>query len=172
MWLNLAKISPKLLAILRAQPALTGKLFYETDDTDPLDGFDQDRDVLGVDYRILSAIAEAAEEANPGFTEERSWLSYAVQGTDDTLDVEFGYGPAYVLAPMEVERLAAGMAEDSEGVVAEPGGTGTGEEPDADADADAGAGAGAGEENEDDEDIGSFYAAAAREGRAIVMAIT
>lgn len=146
----MAKISPDLLAILRARPALTERLFDGPDDAAPLTGFDPDRDAFGSDYRILSAIAEAIQAEHPPFAEERSWLSYAVHGTDDTLDVELGYGPAFVLDPAEVARLAAGQTDDAGHADPEHDG------PDA----------------EGDGGIDDFFAAAAREGRAIIFAIT
>ncbi|MEV0394468.1 hypothetical protein [Polymorphospora rubra] len=154
MWLMLAKVSPELLATLRARPALTEELFDGPDE--PPAGFDGNRDLFGTDYRILREVAAAVWQEVPGSAEDRSWLFYAVHGSDDVLDVEIGYGQPSVLDAAEVARIAAdltgvsGPGPDADGAVGEPD--------------EAGA--------DDDLDIGDFFVAAAREGKALVMAVT
>ncbi|MFB6392761.1 hypothetical protein [Polymorphospora lycopeni] len=151
MWLMPAKVSPELLATLRAQPALAEGMFHDPDES--LAGFDEDRDLFGTDYRILSEVAGVVWEEDPGSAEQRSWLFYAVHGSDDVLDVEIGYRQPSVLGTAEVARIAAeltGAGPDADGAVGEP----------AEAVAD------------DERNIGGFLFAAAREGKALVLAIT
>ena len=165
MWLNLAKISPELLVDVRARPDLLAAVFFGDDselDGPAVDGgdhpllakLDPDDDIFGTDYRTLCAVAEAYAAVAGGSADVEdgeSWLSKATHGAGELLDYEFCYGAAFVLDPVEVSAVAAGLA--AEGWV----------EDDEDT---------LGAAFDDDENLGRFYAAATREGKAVVGGIS
>ena len=161
MWLNLAKVSPELLARMRAQPGLFDTMFFEEDDELP-DGFVPRTDVLGCDYLTLAEVAKAmADIEAPGtdWGDHYVWLARATgaEESDHLEEYDFGYGPAFFLSPGAVAEVLAGLTD--EGWLNE------------DEDRDAS------EENEGDEfddmtDLVPFFAAATREGKAIVGGIS
>jgi hypothetical protein len=156
MWLTLAKVSPELLAAIRVQPGLVEPLFFDPEEDDPTaappDGFDPASDTFGYDYRTLTMLAEAqAEESgDPApFEDQDTWLCKAAHGTGTELPYEFCYGIGFVLEPADVVRVAEGLASE-----------GWGE------------GGPIGEILDEDEDLGRFYAAAAREGKAVIGGVS
>lgn len=155
MWLKLAKIDVELLESVRANPGLIGTIF---DSGQAPAGFHRGADVFGCDHRILSAVAEARAEAEHETAQWRKccpWLAAATgeNGQNDVEGYEFGYGPAFVLDPGQVTAVAQGLTGEGWGFGA--------------ARRDAAEGA-----HEGFEDLGPFYAAAAREGKAIVGGVS
>ncbi|GCD92686.1 hypothetical protein [Embleya hyalina] len=170
MWLTLAKVEPSVPAAVRERPELIGTLFFdpsdEPDRNDPSDGSDPEEaavlpgafrpraDSYMCDYRLLAAVAESRARAEEGTADWESaypWLARATGNDGDVVEeYEFCYGPAFVLAPDEVRRVAEGLV--AEGWVR--GGRAARWE----------------EEREDHEleDLGPFFAAAAAEGRAVI----
>ncbi|MFI6742769.1 hypothetical protein ACIBI9_58590 [Nonomuraea sp. NPDC050451] len=141
MRLNLAKIEAALLESVRADPALIGTILVN--DGQSHAGFSRETDMFAADYRILTAIAEGRAEAEHATTKWRRcypWLATATgeNGENDIEGYEFGYGPAFVLDPVQVTAVAEGLA-------GERWGSGAGFEV-----------------------LVAFYAAAAREGKAVV----
>jgi hypothetical protein len=76
-------------------------------------------------------------------------LSKAAHGTGEELPYEFCYGPGFVLDPAAVVRVAEGLAAEGWG-----------------------ADGAIGEVLDEDEDLGRFYAAAAREGKAVIGGVS
>jgi hypothetical protein len=167
MWLNLAKVSPALLAEIRTRPDLLDALFFE--ESSGIEGFDPHADVLGCDYRTLSAIAEAmAGHDDPAldWRDQYPGLSRATGEADvEYLDgYEFTYGPAFAIAPEDLPAVLESLVaedwtyDDLDEL----------EEGDTDA-------AEADEDDElmygDVEDLVPFFEAAAREGKAVVGGI-
>src|SRR5262245_29327513 len=112
MWLNLAKITPDLLAQIRTDPQLLDAIFFSTQGLPEPSGFDSERDVYGYDYRIISDIA-AARAAGDGVEDwQVAFPALAAATTDsevvgEPLDsFEFTYGCAVVLTVTEVAQLA------------------------------------------------------------------
>jgi hypothetical protein len=187
MWLSLAKISPEVLAEIRERPDLLDALFFEEDDPLP-EGVSRTADMLGCDYLTLSAVADAKARDEFGADDWREHLTWLVRATGEDGDsvlegYEFGYGPAFVLTVPEVVEVAEGLAaegwdftdldltfeeldEDELGSDDAPDGNGAAGEPDDD------------DDDEDDPeyddfvDLLPFFAAAAREGKAIVGGIS
>ena len=116
MWLNLAKVTPALLAEIRERPALLDVLFLD-EGADLPDGFDERRDVFGCDYRTLSAVAEAmADQERPGadWRDLYPWLRRATgdEGADHLTAYEFTYGPAFLLTVEDVVTVHRGLTEE------------------------------------------------------------
>ncbi|MEV8635739.1 hypothetical protein AB0395_29195 [Streptosporangium sp. NPDC051023] len=160
MWLNLVKVDAGLLEAVRADPALIGAIVF--DDGQAPVGFRRETDVFGDDYRTLGAVAEGRAEAEHGTTRWRGcypWLAAATgeDGENDVEGYESGYGPAFILDPGQVAVVAQGLMGEGWGFGAA--------RPDA---------AGGTHEGgyEGFEDLGPFYAAAAREGRAVVGGVS
>lgn len=156
MWLNLAKIDVELLESVRANPDLIGAIFF--DDGQAPVGFHHEADAFGDDYRTLDAIAQGRAEAEHESAQWREcypWLAAATgeTGENDVEGYEFDYGPAFVLDPGQVTAIAQGLMGEGWGFGA--------------ARRDAADGA-----YEGFEDLGPFYAAAAREGKAIVGGVS
>jgi hypothetical protein len=190
MWLNLAKVSPDLLAEIRERPDLLDTLFFD-DGVDPPAGFDLRADVFGCDYRTLTAIAQgmAAQEA-PG-SDWRDTYVFLRRATgeeerDHLADYEFTYGPAFAIGVDDVLTVHRGLSaegwdfdeddedadEDDDVLLSfdddddddeddEEEDDGEDDENDADADELA-------PEYDDVDELVPFFAAAAREGKAIV----
>ena len=176
MWLNLAKVSPDLLAEIQERPDLLDTLFFD-EGVDPPAGFDLRADVFGCDYRTLTAIAQgmAAQEA-PG-SDWRDTYVFLRRATgeeerDHLADYEFTYGPAFAIGVDDVLTVHRGLSAE-------------GWDFDEDDDEDDDALLSFDEDDEDDEDVDEdgedlapeyddvdelvpFFAAAAREGKAIV----
>ncbi|MEV7008860.1 hypothetical protein [Streptosporangium sp. NPDC051022] len=156
MWLNLAKIDAELLESVRAAPDLIGTLF--SDDGRAPAGFRHGIDVFEDDYRTLAAVAEGRAEAEHGTTRWGGcypWLAAATgeDGENDVEEYELGYGPVFILDPGRVAEVARGLMGEGWGF--------------------ATARRGAAEEAyEGFEDLGPFYAAAAREGKAVVGGVS
>jgi hypothetical protein len=191
MWLSLAKISPEVLAEIRERPDLLDALFFEEAEELP-EGVSRTSDMLGCDYLTLSAVADAKAREEFGVDDWREHLTWLVRATgEDEAEVlegyEFTYGPAFVLTAPAVVEVAEGLAaegwdftdldlafeeldEDELGSDDAPDGNGAPPEPnEQDEDED---------EDEDDPeyddfvDLLPFFAAAAREGKAIVGGIS
>ncbi|WP_433256089.1 hypothetical protein ACQPYK_16355 [Streptosporangium sp. CA-135522] len=156
MWLNLAKIDVELLESVRADPDLIGEIFFDNGQAPA--GFRPETDMFGCDYRTLNAVAEGRAEAERESAQWREcypWLMAATgeNGENDVEGYEFDYGPAFVLDPGQVTMVAQGLMGEGWGFGA--------------ARRDAADGA-----DEGFEDLGPFYAAAAREGKAIVGGVS
>ncbi|MFI7416127.1 hypothetical protein [Nonomuraea sp. NPDC049684] len=149
MRLSLVKIEAALLESVRADPALIAAVFEGRSPGLPLE-----TDVFADDHRSLTAIAEGRAEAEHGTAGWRQcfpWLAAATgeDGANDVAGCEVGYGPPFVLEPAQVAAAARGLAEEGWRF-----------------------GAGhAGGAYEGLEALAPFYAAAAREGRAVVGAV-
>ncbi|MEU1721195.1 hypothetical protein [Nonomuraea sp. NPDC005692] len=149
MRLNLAKIEAALLESVRADPALVGVVFEGR-----LRGLPLETDLFADDHRSLTAIAEGRAEAEHGTARWRQcfpWLAAATgeDGANDMAGCEVGYGPPFALDPAQVAAVSRGLAEEGWKF-----------------------GAGhAGGAYEGLEALAPFYAAAAREGRAVVGAV-
>ncbi|YCK39474.1 hypothetical protein ACNF49_37100 [Actinomadura sp. ATCC 39365] len=149
MRLSLAKIEAALLESVRADPALVGAVFEGR-----LRGLPLETDLFADDHRSLTAIAEGRAEAEHGTARWRQcfpWLAAATgeDGANDMAGCEVGYGPPFALDPAQVAAVARGLAEEGWKF-----------------------GAGhAGGAYEGLEALAPFYAAAAREGRAVVGAV-
>ncbi|MFE5334181.1 hypothetical protein ACFRCG_48090 [Embleya sp. NPDC056575] len=170
MWLMLAKVEPAVPAAIRERPELIETLFFdpadEPDRIDPSDRPDPDQaavlpgefrsraDSFGVDYRLVAAVAESrarAEQDTADWEAVFPWLARATgHECDEVEEYEFCYGPAFVLAPDEVRRVAEGLV--AEGWARDGGAARWGEE----------------REEHELEDLGPFFAAAAAEGRAVI----
>jgi hypothetical protein len=182
MWLNLAKVSPELLTEIRAEPDLLDSIFFDEDDLP--DGLSLQSDVFGCDYRTLSAIAEfTAEQVQPGvdWRERYIWLRRATgdNEADHLVGYEFTYGPAFTLAPTDVQRVAEGLAseewsyeDDDEDLEELDPLDATDIDEDDDDDFDEGDDEDDDQEYEDFVDLVPFFAAAAREGKAIVGGVS
>ncbi|GII60351.1 hypothetical protein Skr01_04360 [Sphaerisporangium krabiense] len=156
MWLNLAKIDGELLESVRAKPDLIGAIFSE--DGQAPAGLPSETDMFGYDYQAFSVIAEAraeAEHEGEGWRTCYPWFAAAIgeTGENDIEEYEFGYGPAFVLDPAQVAAIAKGLMAEGWGFGA------TRQSP----------GSGA---YEGFEDLGPFYAAAARDGKAVVGGVS
>ncbi|MFI6796144.1 hypothetical protein [Streptosporangium canum] len=156
MRLKLAKIDVELLESVRANPDLIGTIFFNGGQAPA--GFQRETDMFGDDHRTLSALAEARAEAEHETVRWRKcypWLAAATgeNGQNDVEGYEFGYGPAFVLDPGQVTAVAQGLMGEGWGFGA--------------ARRNAAEGA-----HEGFEDLGPFYAAAAREGKAIVGGVS
>ncbi|MBB4917512.1 hypothetical protein [Streptosporangium saharense] len=108
------------------------------------DGFEDD-------YLALGVIAEGRAEAEHGdarWGRCYPWLAAATgaDGTDDLPGHTFGYGPPFALDPERVVRVARGLAGEGWGFAAA--------------------------RRDGFEGLGPFYAAAAREGRAVVGGVS
>ncbi|OPC77412.1 hypothetical protein B4N89_43685 [Embleya scabrispora] len=170
MWLTLAKVEPSVPAAVRERPELIGTLFVdpadEPDRIDPADRPDAEQaaalpgefrpraDSYGLDYRLLAAVAESrarAEEDTADWEAAYPWLARATgHGCDVVDEYEFCYGPAFVLGPDEVRRVAEGLVAEGwsrDGRAARWDGE---------------------REDHELEDLGPFFAAAAAEGRAVI----
>jgi hypothetical protein len=174
MWLNLAKVSPDLLAQIRARPDLLDNLFFD-EEADPPAGVDLRVDLFGCDYRTLTAIAEgmASQEA-PGTDWRETYVFLRRATGDDERDhlqgYEFTYGPAFALGTDDVLAVHRGLSDegwdfdgddlddDEDELVPFDEDEG---DPDDDSDDDN-------PEYEDFDELVPFFAAAAREGKAIV----
>jgi len=167
MWLTLAKVNPGLFAEIRANPDLLDAIFFDEDDRPA--GLDERSDVFGCDYRTLSAVAEGcaeADEAGVDWREHYAWLARATgeNEADHLPGYDFTYGPAFAFAPTDVQRVAEGLAEESWSLDEEDARELSGNNSD--------------EEDEDDPefddfiDLVPFFAAAAREGKAVVGGIS
>lgn len=185
MWLNLAKVSPDLLADIRVRPDLLDALFFD-EAGDPPAGFDPRSDVLGCDYRTLSAVAEgmaAQEEPGVDWREKYVWLRRATgdNEADMVADYEFTYGPAFAFDPATVQAVLDGLNDegwafdDLDMTPEELEAAGidlTDDAEDVDADDDDGDDDDIDKHEYDDfVDLVPFFAAAAREGKAIVGGI-
>jgi hypothetical protein len=149
MWLNLAKISPELMREIRERPELIEVLFFDED----LPGFDSERDVYGYDYRLLNDIADGRAKAE-GETDWRTvytWMAEATGESGAELEgYEFAYGPAFLLDPSRVARVAKGLMGEGWGFKARSQHA----------------------DYEEFDDLGPFFAAAVREGKAVVGGIS
>ena len=117
MWLTLAKIAPPVLAEARQNPALIDALFSGGNDPTLLpQGFRPGADSHGEDFRALGDIAGGrakAEEGESDWASAYPWLARATgHGCEAVEGYEFGYGPAFVLAPDEVRQVAEGMVTE------------------------------------------------------------
>ncbi|WP_271222301.1 hypothetical protein [Streptosporangium carneum] len=160
MWLNLAKIDVEALESVRTDPALIGAILF--DGGRPSAGSLRENDVFGDDYRTLAAVAEGRAEAEHQTTRWGRcypWLAAATgeDGENDVEGCEFGYGPVFVLDPGQVAVVAKGL-------MGEGWGFGVARRDAADGVHEGG--------YEGFEDLGPFYAAAAREGRAVVGGVS
>ncbi|MFF5207810.1 hypothetical protein [Streptosporangium sp. NPDC000396] len=156
MWLNLAKIDVELLESVQADPDLIGEIFF--DDGQAPAGFQPETDMFGDDYRTLDAIAKGRAETEHGTAEWKEcypWLAAATgeNGENDVDGYEFDYGPAFVLDPGQVAAVAQGLMGEGWGFSTAQRDTADGA-------------------YEGFEDLGPFYAAAAREGKAIVGGVS
>jgi hypothetical protein len=170
MWLGLAKVNPELFAEIQANPHLLDAIFF--DEGDRPAGLDERSDVFGCDYRTLSAVAEACAEVDEAGTDWREYYAWLARATgenesDHLPGYEFTYGPAFAFTSADVQRMADGLAEESwsldEDDARELSGTGEEEEEEED---------GVEPEFDDFIDLVPFFAAAAREGKAIVGGIS
>ncbi|MFI1582474.1 hypothetical protein [Embleya sp. NPDC020630] len=170
MWLMLAKVEPSVPAAVLERPELIETLFFDPADEperiDPSDRPDPERaavlpgefrpraDSYRFDYRLLAAVAESRAQAEQGTADWEAafpWLAGATgHECDEVEEYEFCYGPAFVLAPDEVRRVAEGLVAEG---WARAGGAARWD--------------GECEEHEL-EDLGPFFAAAAAEGRAVI----
>jgi hypothetical protein len=117
MWLNLAKVEPELLKAIRAQPKLLDALFFSTPSSETqLSGFHPETDTFGYDYRVLTAIAAGRAEDErqmTHWTESYPWLAKATGSEGEIIEeYEFCYGPAFLIAPEDVPKVAGGLAEE------------------------------------------------------------
>ncbi|WP_157594548.1 hypothetical protein [Streptosporangium amethystogenes] len=156
MRLNLAKIDVELLESVRANPALIGTILFNGGQAPA--GFQRETDMFGDDYRTLGAIAEGRAEAEHETAQWRKccpWLAAATgeDGENDVEGYEFGYGPAFVLDPGQVTAVAQGLMSEGWGFGAVRRDTANGA-------------------YEGFADLGPFYAAAAREGKAVVGGVS
>lgn len=112
MWLNYAKLSPSTFEKAKKTPSLVESLFFsEAGAARPAD-FDSEADVFGEDYRTISAVTEAMDEA--GVPHE--WLDKAMgDGAGDELAYEFCYGPGFALSPAEVKTIAKELGKEGDG---------------------------------------------------------
>lgn len=102
MWVNLVKVSPSLLQQITTKPALLEAMLF--DEGDPgIDGFDQNADVYGEDYRHMFVpyfqyIAEQAGEEDPedfeGCDAVMKDPMYRGISGEQEIDYDFCYGPA------------------------------------------------------------------------------
>jgi hypothetical protein len=177
MWLNLAKVSPALLTEIRADPALLDRLFFE-DEAGVPDGVTARADIFGCDYRTLVAVAEAkavdAGADGDDWNDSQPWLARATGDDTGNLieEYEFTYGPAYYFDADEVRAVHDGLVAEG-WVFPDDMFDEYEEEPDLPPD-----GAVATTDEADDEDseyeyddfvdLVPFFAAAVREGKAIV----
>lgn len=161
MWLTLRKIDTALLEAIRDRPELVHELFFEVDDAAPPRGFRPWADAYGYDYRTISAIVEGRAEDEEGTTDWTGcypWMARAIghEGGEVIEDYEFCYGPAFVLTPDEVKKVAKGLAAEGWGLGASAADWGDDRRDD----------------DDEFEDLGSFFAAAAAEGRAVIGGVS
>jgi hypothetical protein len=113
MWVNLARVSPDLLGQIIKKPALLDAMLFE--DEDPkIEGFDQDGDVFGEDYRHMFVpyfehLAEAAGDDPDDFDSSESVQKdpiYRGISGDEEIDYDFCYGPAMYNTPGVVQEIA------------------------------------------------------------------
>lgn len=107
MWLEYAKVSEATLEAVRKDDAVAQALFFG-EEGKPAD-FDAGKDVIGLDYRTLSAMLEGMEEAGI----DCSWTRRAIgEEYGDALSFELTYGPAFFFTVEEVAELAAGLSAE------------------------------------------------------------
>ncbi len=111
MFLNLAKVSEQTLSKIVESPAMLEALFFEEGANLPPD-YNAEADEFGMDYRSLSALAEAmAKEVE--LEEQDTWIAKALGNAfGKELDYEFCYGGGFYLTPLEVKQVAAGLKEE------------------------------------------------------------
>jgi hypothetical protein len=160
----LARITPELLATVRAQPELARTLLL--DDGPPLPSFDRSGDTLSDDWRTLGEVAEAyaAARGRPGeFKSLGTWLYKAVDGADgEQLGFSLTYGPVWALGPDRVVEVAQGLKAEAAAALAVIADTAEGDEDSALYDYFARV----------VERMATFYGAAASGRRAVVGGIT
>lgn len=112
IYLSLAKISPELLATVRANPDLLEHIFFGLGNEEaaraalPAD-FDRDRDVIGIDN--FEEVIDQAAGSYQQFRRLDTWLAKAAQGTGEVLDCGFRYWGAFLLDPATVAQIAGGL---------------------------------------------------------------
>jgi hypothetical protein len=110
--LSLAKISPELLAAVRADADLLEHIFFSIDNEAaahaalPAD-FDRDRDVIGIDN--FEEVIDQAAGSYQQFRQLDTWLAKAAQGTGEVLDCGFRYWGVFLLDPATVAQIAGGL---------------------------------------------------------------
>jgi hypothetical protein len=170
MWLNLAKVSPDLLAEIRARPDLFDRLFFEDESGLP-DGVTARTDILGCDYLTINALAESlARESgvDPEWRTGLPWLARAV-GDDPPHAIdeyEFCYGSGFYVEPGEVAAIRDGLISEGWPTPDDLA------DDDADEDDDAVEEAEDAYEYDDFVHLIPFFDAAAREGKAIVGGVS
>lgn len=113
MWVNLARVSPDLLGQIIKKPELLDAMLFE--DQDPkIEGFNQDSDVFGEDYRHMFVpyfehVAEEAGDDPDDFdsseTVQKDPMYRSICG-DGEIEYDFCYGPAMYNNPSEVQEIA------------------------------------------------------------------
>ena len=106
MWLEYAMVDEATFEKAKEDEGVCDAIFFA--DEAPA-GVDRATQVIGLDYRTLSAMIEGMEEAGIGCDWTRRALG---EEYGSELAFEFCYGPGFGFSPAEVKALAEGLAAE------------------------------------------------------------
>jgi hypothetical protein len=132
MWLSLAKFETRQMADLKSNLPLLESIFRDGESVS-LPGFDFKRDMFGTRYDDLFSMITAFHDGVPGpafrienghtiyrtakeidFDIEESWVAKAAgNGMGQEIDIEFNYGPGFLLTPQQVKEASLGFAREA-----------------------------------------------------------
>ncbi|GIH88575.1 hypothetical protein Pro02_69830 [Planobispora rosea] len=102
MSLFLVKLPTALAARVEVEPDLLTQIWGEEDVVDSEVAALDEAHKLFEDYLDIAQVVAEGPDRYP-------WMRKALHGTGEELDVDFGYGPAFMAPPQDVRQVAAGL---------------------------------------------------------------